>query len=71
MRLFKPKRTPEEKETLHDGGVEVVVAKEATKDVIKKAKEANQHLQDLLNQNNFHIKIYIAAGGRKPKGAKR
>lgn len=71
MRLFKPKRTPEEKEKLHDNRVEVVVSKEATKEVIEKAKEANQHLQDLLSQNHFHIKIYIAAGGRKPKGAKR
>lgn len=62
---FKRKKTPvPETESAHDNRVEVVVHKEAAKEVVEKAKKANQDLNDLLNQNHFTIKIFIAAGGK-------
>ena len=63
----KAKRELEEKERQHDDRVEVVVSKEATKDVVQKAKQANEHLNELLKQNHFTIKIYLAAGGKRQK----
>ncbi len=63
--LFK--RKPEETEAHHDQRVEVVVSKEATKKEVEKAIEANQHLNDLLSENHFTIKIFLATGGKTKK----
>lgn len=58
-------------ETSHDERVEVVVAKEANKEVVELAKEANSNLARLLKENHFTIKIFIATGGKiKPKVVK-
>lgn len=58
---------PDESEKQHDNRVEVVVSKEANKEVVKSAKAANDSLNDLLKQNHFTIKIYVAAGGKQPR----
>jgi hypothetical protein len=59
FRKAKP-MTPSKEELSHDIRVEVVVEKEANKQVVNKAKEANKVLNDLLEANHFTIKIYRA-----------
>lgn len=44
--------------------VEVELHKTASREATEKAKEANAHLNDLLVENGFTLKIYLAAGGR-------
>lgn len=44
--------------------VEIELHKNATKEAKAQADEANSHLQDLLVNNGFTLKIYLAAGGR-------
>lgn len=44
--------------------VEVEVDKNANKEVKEKASEINTHVNDLLVQNGFTLKIYLAAGGQ-------
>ena len=48
----------------HDNRVEVVVHKNATQEAIAKADDANQKLNELLVENGFTLKIYLAAGGK-------
>lgn len=68
MGLFNRKQKPDMNiESHHDTRVEVVVHKNAAKDAVVKAKEANKHLNELLVQNGFTLKIYLAAGGKPPK----
>lgn len=50
--------------------VEVEVAKNASADAARKAKEINRHVKDLFEENGFTIKIFIAAGGHPPKNRK-
>ena len=52
-----------------DSRVEVELHKNATRDAAEKAAEANQHLSDLLLDNGFTLKIYLAAGGKTKKKA--
>lgn len=47
--------------------VEVELHKEASEGAAQKAKETNKHLNDLLVENGFTLKIYLAAGGQQPK----
>lgn len=47
--------------------VEVEIAKGASKEAAEKAKTANQHLNELLVENGFTLKIYLAAGGQLHK----
>ena len=56
--------------------VEIELHKGASEDAAKKADDTNKHLTDLLVENGFTLKIYMAAGGHQPKtkksgGAKR
>lgn len=44
--------------------VEIEVDKNANKQVKEKATEINTHVNDLLVQNGFTLKIYLAAGGQ-------
>lgn len=44
--------------------VEVELHKNANKEAKEKAENANAHLNELLVQNGFTLKIYLAAGGR-------
>jgi hypothetical protein len=59
----------DESERQHDNRVEVVVSKEANKEIIRQAHAANKQLNDLLKQNHFTIKIFLAARGGKPRTA--
>lgn len=47
--------------------VEIELHKGATEDAAQKAQVTNQHLTDLLVENGFTLKIYLAAGGHQPK----
>lgn len=47
--------------------IEIVAHKEAKAKVIKQAKQANKQLNDLLVENGFTLKIYLAAGGKAPQ----
>lgn len=47
-----------------DSRVEVELHKGASEEAAQKAKEANQHLTELLAANGFTLKIYLAAGGQ-------
>ena len=46
--------------------VEIELHKSASVDAAKKATETNEHLKDLLVENGFTLKIYLAAGGHQP-----
>ncbi len=53
--------------------VEVELHKGASEDAAKKADAVNQHVKDLLVENGFTLKIYLAAGGQlkqKKQGGK-
>ena len=47
--------------------VEIELHKSASVDAAKKADETNEHLKELLVENGFTLKIYLAAGGHRPK----
>lgn len=46
--------------------VEIELHKTASREAAEKAKETNQHLNDLLVKNGFTLKIYLAAGHSYP-----
>lgn len=46
--------------------VEVELHKSANREAADKAKDVNAHLKDLLQQNGFTLKIYLAAGHQYP-----
>lgn len=50
--------------------IEIVTHKNATQEVIAEANEANKHLRNLLEENHFTLKIYLATGGKQPKAVK-
>lgn len=50
--------------------VEVEINKNASREAAEKAKKANEHLNTLLVDNGFTLKIYLAAGGQSKKGRK-
>lgn len=77
MGLFRRKKNPETIEPivvrdtpLADPIVEIIANEEAKKEVIEKAKQASSQLNELLVQNGFTIKIYLAAGGKHPNAKK-
>ena len=47
--------------------VEVELHKTASVHAAAKAQETNKHLNQLLIENGFTLKIYLAAGGHLPK----
>lgn len=51
--------------------VEVELHKNASKEAAEKAKTANKHLNELLVQNGFTLKIYLATGGTTKKHRKK
>lgn len=46
--------------------VEVEPHQQARQEVVEKTKKVNEHLKELLVENGFTIKIYLAAGGSNP-----
>jgi len=69
MRLFnrKPKHQPIVVTPPAASRVEVQLHKNASEDAAKKADDTNKHLKELLVENGFTLKIYLAAGGHQPK----
>lgn len=47
--------------------VEIELHKNASEQAARKADQTNEHLKDLLVENGFTLKIYLAAGGHQPK----
>jgi hypothetical protein len=47
--------------------VEIELHKNASEEAAKKAQETNKHLNDLLVENGFTVKIFLAAGGHQQK----
>jgi len=72
MKWFKPKKIdpPIVVTPPATSRVEVELHKNASEHAAKKADETNQHLKDLLVENGFTLKIYLAAGGHQPKRIK-
>lgn len=66
MWLFnrKPKPSPIVVTPPATSRVEVELHKNASVDAARKAADTNQHLNDLLVENGFTLKIYLAAGGQ-------
>lgn len=66
MRLFnrKPKPEPIVVTPPPQSRVEVELHKNASAEAAKKAQEVNEHVKDLLVENGFTLKIYLAAGGQ-------
>lgn len=64
-------RTPKQEPTVitppATSRVEVELHKGASEDAAYKANQTNKHLNDLLVENGFTLKIYLAAGGKPPK----
>lgn len=68
MAWFNRNKTPKgETEKSHDHRVEVVVHQNAAKEVVDEAKLVNKQLNNLLLDNGFTLKIYLAAGGKTNK----
>lgn len=64
------KRKPKEDMSIQpppSSRVEVELHKDASREAATKATQANKHLNDLLVENGFTLKIYLAAGGKPPK----
>lgn len=68
MALFRRKNTQEKiiVSPPPSSRVEVELHKNASEEAATKAKEANEHLNDLLVENGFTLKIFLAAGGSRP-----
>ena len=47
--------------------VEIELHKNASEEAAQKAQETNKHLNDLLVENGFTVKIFLAAGGHQSK----
>ncbi len=60
----KPKQPPIVVTPPASSRVEVELHKNASEGAAEKAKQTNQHLNDLLVENGFTLKIYLAAGGQ-------
>lgn len=69
MNWIKRVKKPIKELPTHQSSIEIVTHHEATEETIKEAKQANEVLKNLLNENGFTLKIVLAAAGRpKPKG---
>jgi len=72
--MFWSKKSNVKKEELerisHTSKVEVVAHKRATKKAVDEAKQVNKKLNNLLVENGFTLKIYLAAGGKHPQNKK-
>lgn len=71
MALFKKKQPASLR--IHpspDSRVEIEVHKNASKEAKQKADAINNHVRDLLGENGFTVKIFLAAGGHLPAKSK-
>ena len=60
-----PKRNPIVVIPQPTSRVEVELHKGASEDAAAKAIAVNKHVKDLLVENGFTLKIYLAAGGKR------
>lgn len=69
MWLFNRKPKPEPKIVIPapTSRVEIELHKGASEDAAKTADAVNQHVKQLLVDNGFTLKIYLAAGGKTKK----
>lgn len=68
MSWFKKKEVEDMRiESKPDSRVEIELHKNASQDAKVKADEINKHLKDLVLENNFTVKIFVAAGGHLPR----
>lgn len=67
MAWFKKRSEKKSPERVHDTRVAVVIEKEASKEVAEKAKQATKTLNELLEANQFTIKIYRAVRDSNPE----
>lgn len=68
MRWFGRKQSESNKvavEVANESKVEVIAHKRATKKVINRTKQVNELLNDLLVENGFTFKIFLASGGNQ------
>lgn len=47
--------------------IEIIAHNEAAQETAQKAREANRYLHELLEQNGFTLKIYLAAKDHSPE----
>lgn len=47
--------------------IEIVAHKDASKEVVSQAKEANKNLKALLEENHFTMTIVLALSGKQQK----
>lgn len=67
MSLFRKKPTEDIRlEPTSQDRLEIEVHKSASKEAKQKADAVNNHVRDLLGENGFTVKIYLAAGGHLP-----
>ena len=52
---------------VNDTLIKVAVNRDATLHAVNEAKEASQKLNNLLEENGFTLKIFVAAGGNLKK----
>lgn len=79
MGLFRKKKTVEdttplnylENPTENDSLVEIVAHQDAKKEIIDEARAVNANLKELLVNNGFTIKIYLAAGHTPTKSKEK
>ena len=64
---FDKRKQQDEKqlEVEKKSSIEIVAHKKASKDVVRQAEEINKKLKNLLVENHFTLKIFLATGGKK------
>lgn len=67
MGLFNRKKPTKEQRAHEQRRIEIVVGKEANQEMFDKTKKATQYLNDVLQENHIHIKIYSAVSGKTNK----
>ena len=63
MRWFCRKKEKEQRAVNLTAPIEIEPHQEARREVVEQTKKVNEHLKELLVENGFTIKIYLAAGG--------
>lgn len=52
---------------IEGSSIEITAHKDASKEAVKQAKEANENLKDLLEENHFTMTIVLALSGKHQK----
>lgn len=72
MTWLRKNRTCRSKSQNESQQEELIANQESLGKKFQAAKESNKQVLDLLEENHFHIKLYIAAGGTpRLNGGKR